>query len=327
MTSGHSGAHRMEFTILGPLRVLANGRELQVGGLRSQRILAMLLLNPNRVVTIDRLAQAGWGGTPPPTVRRQVQNRVAALRARFVRVGGVIDTHDVGYRLRVGPDELDADVFERLVEQARREPEQVCAARTLRTALGLWRGPALAGLTGPVLESEAAGLNERRLAAHATCIEAELAAGEHTRVLPELLHLVAEHPLQERFVGQLMIALCRAGRQSEGLEAYQKLRRRLVDELGIEPGEAVREIHRTVLNGEFTGPGPAAPAGTVAEGAAAVPVPRQLPGDVAGLIGRSAELFWINRTLTAVDGSGPMVIIAIEGAGGIGKSALCIHAA
>ncbi|MFI0793937.1 BTAD domain-containing putative transcriptional regulator [Micromonospora rubida] len=319
----------MEFTILGPLRVSANGRELHVGGHRSQRILAMLLLNPNLVVTHDRLAEAGWGDDPPTTVRRQVQNRVAALRTRFARVGGAIDTHDVGYQLRVGPDELDVDVFGRLVEKARREPEPAHAATALRTALALWRGNALAGLTGLTLESEAAGLNERRLSAHADCFDAELATGEHTRLLPELNHLVEAHPHHERFVGQLMIALHRAGRRSEGLNAYRRLHRRLVDDIGIEPGEAVQEIHRAVLNGDLAGAAPSVPpaATTAAGDAVPVPVPRQLPADVAELVGRGAELLRIQRALAVLDGSGPLGIVAIEGAGGIGKSALAIHAA
>src|SRR6266480_866072 len=146
----------MEFRVLGPLEVHADGRVLDLGSGRQRRILAALLLQPNRVVTLSRLVDVAWDDDPPATARRQMQNRVAALRATLTRAGGFIDTRGSGYLLRVGPGELEA--------------------------LALWRGPALAGLTGAVLAGEAATLEEHRLAAWEECLDLELAAGGHARV-------------------------------------------------------------------------------------------------------------------------------------------------
>ncbi|GAB7048791.1 AfsR/SARP family transcriptional regulator [Catenuloplanes indicus] len=304
----------MKYAVLGPLLVSASGREVAIGGPRSQRILAMLLLHAEQVVSVDQLAEAGWDDRLPKTVRRQVQNRVAALRTCLTRVGGVIETHPGGYRLRLTGDELDLRVFDRLVVQAQEETDPSRAAPALRAALALWRGPALAGLTGYVVETLAGGLNERRLTAYLACVDAELAGGGHARLVPELRELVRRHPLRERFAGQLMQALARSGRRTEALETYRDLRDRLVGELGVEPSEPVRAVHRAVLSGdaEMTGP------------VAALPVPRQLPADVPALVGRADELAKVREALTAGAGT-PLVVI--EGVGGVGKSALGIRAA
>ena len=343
------GVARVEFRILGPLQVRAGGRDLNLGGLRSQRIVAMLLINPNRVVAPSSLADAAWDEAPPATARRQVQNRMAALRITLTRAGGGIETHQAGYLLRVGPDELDTLVFDRLVGEAAETADPARAARLMREALALWRGPALAGLGGALLDRVAAGLEERRLATLADCIDLELATGEHARLVPELHRLVGEHPLRERFVGQWMVALHRTGRQGEALEAYQQLRRRLIDELGVEPGAALQEVHREILaGGQDLTPGPVPPGpggdaardatgeggtskspGVRASGASAgTTVPRQLPSDVPAFTGRDGELSRLTKELAgAGPGGGPVVISAIQGAGGIGKSALAIHAA
>jgi DNA-binding SARP family transcriptional activator/tetratricopeptide (TPR) repeat protein len=316
----------VEFRILGPLQARAAGRELRLGGLRSQRILAMLLLNPNRVVTVASLVEAAWDDTPPATARRQVQNRVATLRTLLLRAGATIETHQAGYLLRVAPDELDALRFGRLVERARQTPDPGQAARWLREALALWRGPALAGLGGVLLDREAAGLEERRVATLVACLELELRAGEHARLVPELSRLVAEHPLRERFVAQWMLALYRTGRRGEALEAFQRLRRRLVDELGVEPGPELQELHRTVLGGEGAALAATLPAiGGTGEGGRAVP--RQLPADVPTFTGREVELARLTTDLARTGHGGPVVISAIHGPGGVGKSALAIHAA
>src|SRR6266545_4190365 len=239
----------MEFRVLGPLEVRAAGRELNLGGLRQQRILAALLLNANRTVSLSHLVTAAWEDAPPTTARRQVQNRVALLRSLFNEAGkDLISRSGAGYLLRVGPDELDALVFDRLVAAARAAAdggEGQRAARLLREALALWRGPALAGLGSQALEHEAAGLEEQRV-------------------------LVARHPSRERLVGQLMVALFRGGRQAEALAAYHELAGRLAEELGLDPGPELRRLYEAVLREDpALSPDPDPDPGAVAAGRAA----------------------------------------------------------
>jgi DNA-binding SARP family transcriptional activator/Tfp pilus assembly protein PilF len=293
----------MEFRVLGPLEVHAAGRVLDLGSGRQRRILAALLLQPNRVVTLSRLVEVAWDDDPPATARRQMQNRVAALRATLTREGGFIDTLGSGYLLRVGPGELDALVFADLAERGRATGDP----RLLREALALWRGPALAGLTGAVLAGEAATLEEHRLAAWEECVDLELAAGGHARVVADLRELTAAHPLRERLVGQLMVALHRCGRRDEALAAYRALAARLADELGIDPGVQVRRLYEGVLTGD---------AGTVR--------PSQLPADVSGFTGRGADLARLDRLLAAGPAAGPTTAV-LTGTAGVGKTALAVH--
>src|SRR4029450_9202301 len=148
----------MEFRILGALEALAAGQPVELGGARQQRILAALLLRPNRVVTLSRLVEATWDGEPPATAEHQVRNRVAAIRSVLTRVGGLVDTRGDGYLIRVADGELDSQVFDDLVEQGRSAGEPAL----LRSALALWRGPALDGLGGDLLRREAAAPEEGR---------------------------------------------------------------------------------------------------------------------------------------------------------------------
>jgi len=239
----------MEFRILGPLSVRADGDEIGIGGPRSQRVLAMLLLQTNRVVTAPRLVAAAWDQDPPATARRQVINRVAALRIGLRRFGGRIETHGNGYRLRIAPDELDLLVFEKLISDARATADHAKSAGILREALSMWTGPALAGLSGELIEREAVALNEARVAVLGDCIDHELAIGGEVALVPELTQLVAEHPTGERFVGQLMTALSRTGRAGEALAAFRNLRARLAEELGIEPGEQLCKLQLVSCTG------------------------------------------------------------------------------
>jgi DNA-binding SARP family transcriptional activator/Tfp pilus assembly protein PilF len=308
----------MRFGILGPLHASTDG-ELNIGGLIQQRILAALLLSPNRVVPFDRLIDVGWPDEPPRAGRRLVQNRVAALRAVLTRAGAVIESHDSGYRLRVHPDELDRLLFDDLVERGR----AAGSPQLLREALGLWRGPALAGLTGPPLSRDAAELEEKRLVVLEECVELELAAGAHDRLVAELAALVDEHPLRERLVAQLMVALYRAGRQADALDAYQALADRLADELGIDPGAELRRLHNSMLHKDPS-LDLAAGAGPADDGMPGL-IPSQLPSDVYGFTGRAADLARLDRLLSN-DGTRPAAVIsAIAGTAGVGKTALAVH--
>lgn len=235
----------MQFRLLGPLEVSDQDRPLDLGATKQRSLLALLLLNANQVVSTDRLIAELWGDSPPATVAKSVQVYVSRLRKEIP--DGRLATHPPGYVLRVGPDELDLEVFERLRRQARGVPPEA-AAEKLREALALWRGPPLADLAyEPFAQVEIARLEELRLAALEERIDADLAAGRHVDLVGELRARIAEHPLRERLRAQLMLALYRSARQAEALEAYQCARRELLDELGLEPCEALRRLERAIL--------------------------------------------------------------------------------
>ena len=225
----------MEFRVLGPLEVVQEGRAVALGGARQRALLAILLTRANEVVSTDRLIDDLWGDTPPKTAANTIQFYVSQLRKALG--ADRIVTRAPGYAIRVEAEELDLEVFERLAADG--EP---------RDALALWRGAPLADFAYEAFaQSEIARLEELRLAVFEQRIDADLAEGRHTELVGELERLVAEHPLRERLRGQLMLALYRAGRQAEALEAYQATRRALVDELGIEPGPALQELERAIL--------------------------------------------------------------------------------
>jgi DNA-binding SARP family transcriptional activator len=260
---------QLEFRILGPLEVLSAEAPISLGGPRQRAVLAILLLNANRVVSIDRLADELYGGEPPATAVTQVQRQVSDLRKLL---GPVIETRPPGYLVRAGGDTLDLSRFERLAEAAGSAlTHGACdrAAALLREALALWRGPPLSDLAyEPFAAAPVARLEELRIAAVEQRIEAELALGEHRRLIAELEALADEHPTHERFRAQLMTALYRAGRQEDALAAYRSLRRALVESFGIEPTPELARLEQAVLNQDpsLDAPSPAA--------APAEPLPR-----------------------------------------------------
>src|SRR4051794_16104470 len=247
----------MEFRLLGPLEVLSGGRSVLVGGGKRRSLLGVLLVHSNEVVSAERLVDELWGERPPPTAAKSVQVYVSQLRKQLgpdvaCANGGRLVTRSGGYELRVGPDELDVAVFERALAEGERalgggEPAQ--AASGLRAALALWRGPALADFAyEPFAQGEIARLEELRLVAIEQRVDAELALGRHAGVVGELEALVGEHPLRERVRGQLMLALYRCERQAAALEVYRNGRNRMVEELGLEPGPALRGLQEKILD-------------------------------------------------------------------------------
>ena len=236
----------MEFHLLGPLEVVAEGEPIELGGRKPRTLLAALLFHANELVSAERLIDALWGEQPPETAQAALQVHVSHLRKVLGR--DRIVTQAPGYRLRVGNDELDLQRFERLLEEAR-ELEPPAAGARLREALALWRGPALADFEHePFAWGEISRLEQLRLEAIESRIDADLAAGHHTRLLPELDALLAAHPHRERVHGQRMLALYRSGRQADALEAYRAARNTLVAELGIEPGPELRRLERAILD-------------------------------------------------------------------------------
>jgi DNA-binding SARP family transcriptional activator/ABC-type branched-subunit amino acid transport system substrate-binding protein len=240
---------KMEFRILGPLQVLDDGQPVEIGGRKQRALLAVLLLHANEVVSVDTLIDELWGERPPPTAAKTLQSHVSRLRSALPNVA--IDTRGHGYVLRIEPRQLDADAYADMLEEARRrladaDPER--AGELLRQALGLWRGKPLADFTyEPFAQRPIARLEELRLGGIEERIEADLQVGRHATLVPELDALVAENPLRERLVGQLMVALYRSQRQAEALAAYERARQRFAEELGLEPSERLQRLHRQIL--------------------------------------------------------------------------------
>ena len=260
----------IEYRILGPVEVSADGRVVEIGGPRLCRLLAILLLRANEPVPRGILVQDLWGDQPPAGAQGSLEVYISRLRKALG--SSPLVTRPGAYRLQVGDDQLDSERFERLVGQGRSELAQNKpgpAAASLRAALQLWRGPALGDLSGESFALVEAGrLEELRLGATEDRIEADLALGRHAHITGELEALLAVHPLRERLHGQLMLALYRGGRQAEALSAYRTARQMMVRELGLEPGPTLQRLEGAILRqdpaldppGAAAAPGPPSPA-------------------------------------------------------------------
>jgi predicted ATPase/DNA-binding SARP family transcriptional activator len=302
-----------QFTLLGPLSVSRDGEPAAIGGQKRRALLAALLLEPNRVVSLDALIDALWGEAPPDTARNTIQVYVSQLRKLLP--DGTLETAPPGYRLIVDPETVDLYRFVRLCDEGRSrlaDGDAAGAAETLRAALSLWRGAPLADLAWePFAHAEIARLEELRLAALEDRIDADLALARHGQLVPELERLVVEQPLRERLRAQLMLALYRAGRQADALAVYQRARKALVDELGIEPGESLRQLERAILAQDpslgvlppSTGP------------------PRRIPTSPYPLLGRERELAALGD-LVRREGTR---LVTLTGIGGIGKTRLALE--
>jgi DNA-binding SARP family transcriptional activator len=240
----------VEFRILGPLEVVGDGARIDLGGAKQRATLAVLLLNANRVVSVDRLADDLYAGAAPVTALKQVQRQISELR-KVLGSTSVIETRSPGYVLRLAPQQLDLTVFEHLAAEATEAlagEDTERAGDLLRQALELWRGPPLGDLAyESFAQASIERLEEIRLAALEQRIEADLALGRHRELVGELEQLAVEHPLREHFRAQLMLALYRSGRQAEALEAYRRARSALVEDFGIEPTAALQELERRIL--------------------------------------------------------------------------------
>jgi DNA-binding SARP family transcriptional activator/Flp pilus assembly protein TadD len=323
--------------VLGPLLVRCGGAAVPVPAPKQRVILAALAFRAGQALSYDELAEIVWDGAPPEAARVAIRNYVKRLRRVLGPVAGQrILTRDPGYALDAVPGEVDALRFTAVclkAAEAARQAQEAPGADAkgaqatwdgLSAALDLWRGDPLADVPSHLLvAAEVPRLDALRMQALEWRIDAGLVLGRHAELAGELAQLTAEHPLRERFHAQLMLALYRCGRQAEALEAYQRARRLLVDELGVEPGHELQDLQGGILAGDarLAAPGPVltslVPAGVV---------PRQLPAGVAHFTGRVAELAALRAWQREAAGAGEAVrITVIGGTAGSGKTALAVH--
>jgi predicted ATPase/DNA-binding SARP family transcriptional activator/peroxiredoxin len=316
----------MEFRILGPLEVLVDRHQVVVSGDKQRALLALLVVNANRALSAAALIDELWGERPPSSAAKTLQAHISRVRKAlgqgFVDGGeGLIVTREHGYELRIDREMVDSLRFERLVSEARsksaagRVPE---ALSVLEEAVSLWRGQPLAEFAHErFAEVEISRLEELRIGALEELIDAKMALGRHAEVIGEVETLIARHPYRERLRAQLMLALYRADRQAEALDAYRNARRQLVDELGIEPGHELRELHEAVLAQDRS----------LEPATAALPLQGTdarsgLPSPANPLIGRHMELAAVRALL-----EGGARLVTVTGAGGSGKTRLALELA
>ena len=312
--------NELRVSLLGALAASVDGKELTLGPPRQRAVLAVLALRANHVVPRSELIDAVWGDEPPASADNGIHTYVAGLRRLFEpgrasrAPSQVLLSTDAGYLLKLPSDSSDVGMFRAHLDDAGRlrgNPEEAVSA--FDAALGLWRGVALEGVPGPFAAVERARLAELRLTAVEQRAALMLSVGREAEVAGELTTLVSAHPLRERLHGLLMSALYRGGRQAEALAVYTDLRRLLIEELGIEPGPELRQLHEQLLIGRHEPqPEPVAP----------VLVPVQLPHEVRDFTGREKEL---QRLAEAVPHDHSPVLVAITGTGGVGKTALAVR--
>jgi len=310
-----------DFRILGPLEVVDETGTLLLGGLKQRAVLALLLLEAPKAVSTDRLIDALWAEQPPRTAATSLQNFISQLRKTLG--AGVLVTKPPGYALAIGPEQVDLTRFRQLVATARAATDSAQRSALMREGLDLWRGAPLADFEfEPFAQPEIARLKEERLAVVEERIDADLEAGRHAEIVGEVEALVDRHPTRERLRAHLMLALYRSGRQAEALGVYQDARRTLVDQLGIEPGRDLQQLHGEILRQDagLRAPDAAPPAEDHFDEVLRVLLDGRLVAvlgaDVGELAGRLAERFdyledgaglpRVAQYVSVMKGSGPL---------------------
>ncbi|MEW9550575.1 BTAD domain-containing putative transcriptional regulator [Nonomuraea sp. NPDC050783] len=308
-------------------------RALRVAGRKPRLLLASLLLEANQVVGSDALIEVLWPARAPSSAVANLRTYVSALRGPVGEAGGRIVAHPSGYAVELRTGQLDVLLFEDLVARARAAGRPGEAAGHLRDALALWRGTPLADLpASPVWDARLRALVQARLGAAEELVGTKLAREEYTAAVDDLRELIGEHPYREDLWQRLILALHRSGRRAEALHAYTEIRRQLVDDLGIEPGQELRDAHAAVLADEPPHRPPGPPRGlplVPRQPSYQPPVPHQLPADVPDFTGRAAESAALTRALSPAGRGpgGPPSIAVVTGPPGVGKSALAVHCA
>jgi DNA-binding SARP family transcriptional activator len=321
----------LQVRLLGPVEVLAAGEPIAITQPGLRALLALLALAANRVVSESALIAGLWRDEVARPREGNLHAQVYQLRRRLAamepgRASARLVTRPPGYQLALGLEESDLALFTGLAARGRaalRGGDAEGAVSAFGEALALWRGPALADVADITdrLTAEAAVLDEQRLAVEADYADAALAAGRHAEIALELAALVAQHPLRERLRGQLMLALYRSGRQAEALACYQEGWQVLTAELGVEPRPELKDLQDKILHADAS---LAAPTAGVRVNVGPV-VPRQMPAGARHFVGRAPELKQLDELLTQEVPGGTVVITAISGTGGIGKTALALR--
>jgi DNA-binding SARP family transcriptional activator len=314
-----------EFRLLGDVEVYADGQLIKIGYAQLRNVFAVLLVEVNRPISVDQILDRVWGQRRLPRhPRRAVQHNITVLRKALGSVRDATIVHrSGGYQLTIDADTVDVHRFKALIEQARATQRDERAAPLFTQALRLWRGDPCAGLDTPWGNSLRTLLITERQAAELDLTDIRLRLGQHGMLLPELSDQVQRHPLDERVAGQYLLALYRSGRQAQALEYYQQIRRSLADQLGVDPSAPLQRLYQQVLAAD---PALAAPAPRPGSGTVSAPVPRQLPAPPPLFTGRLRELGQLSAALNAAgQPGGTMVVSAIRGTGGIGKTWLALH--
>lgn len=329
--SGH-----VRFGVLGPLTVWTSGGvEVPVAERKVRTLLAALLVHSGHPVSTDRLVESLWGERPPGNPSNTLQTKISQLRRTLEHAGpggrDLVAHRASGYLLRVAPESVDSTRFRTLLADARRQPELRRRVELLTDALALWRGAAYVDVAdAPFAAPAAQRLEEERLSTQEDLVGARLELGEHTAVVGELQALVAEHPLRERLHALQMRALYRVGRQGEALEVYTRLRQLLIEELGVEPGPELHQLHQAILRQEpeLSAPNSLEADATVPDDSVALAVERSptrprgnLPTPVSGLVGRARECAEIRTQVSHAR------LVTLTGPGGVGKTRLAVEVA
>ncbi|WP_405854837.1 AfsR/SARP family transcriptional regulator [Streptomyces sp. NBC_01515] len=316
----------VEFGVLGSVEAHIGGRPVALGHTRQRGVLAVLLVDVHRPVTTDQLTERVWGNHAPRQARTTLHSYLSRLRQALAATGEAVIARRPGGYVLTTSDTVTVDLhsFRRTAAEARATDDDTRAAALLDQALGSWRAEPFAALDTPWFNALRDTLVQERLAAQLDLGELRLRLGQHAALLPELPARAEAHPLDERLAGQLMLALHRCGRSAEALDHFHRTRGRLGEELGIEPGPALRDIQTAVLRQDT------APAPTPGPPASPCAVPAQLPLAVAAFTGRDGELAQLDAILPATADPGPVpqaavVISAVSGTAGVGKTALAVH--
>lgn len=321
----------IQYCLLGPVTAWRAGEEIDLGWARQRAVLAVLLREMNRPVSMETIIDTVWGERPPKDARRAVQTNISRLRSALQPGDGPGDRDDVlitvgaGYQLRGNPIQLDTVVFEWHLTSAgelRRARDLSAAAAAVNEALGLWRGEPFGGVSGPWVDSERERWRERRLAALELRAVILLDLGQHAATLAELTQLVRDFPLREQFCELVMLALYRSGRQADALQHYHGLRAQLADEVGVDPSPTIQRLYQRILLADQELASPSPDPDTAADGP---PVPRDLPPAPAEFLGRARELAILTATVGAAATAPMTMVAALSGGTGMGKTWLALY--
>jgi DNA-binding SARP family transcriptional activator len=312
--------------LLGPIDVAIAGAVRPVAGLRPRAVLAVLGLSVGDVVSTDRLIDVVWDGEPPATALNTLQRHVSYLRGVLGERSAIV-ARASGYLLDLDQPDTDVRVATQLIAEGNQTIDPTHRLAKLQSALAQWRGRPLADVSGlSWFDGQAERLATLRDDAVQAIVDVRLELGQHAELIAELTELCRQFPYREHVHGRLMLALYRSGRRADALEAYQRLRRSLADDLGIDPGTAVRDLAAAILRLDpALDPPPTAVTADPVAPPPADPTPRQLPPDIGGFAGRDRELAELDTLLAAAGAAGAVHVAAVSGTAGVGKTALAVH--